>query len=84
MSLSRDSAMDHSHIDVTGEAVQSSELRFIDFISSADRNRQMLAEMEAAMGLRIVSLAPPPDQSGPKLDEAVAEFSRGAADFGRI
>jgi hypothetical protein len=64
--------------------VHPCELRYIDFIASMDRSSLLLSEVEAAIGVKIVGLAPPPDQSGPKLGEAVATFARDAADFGRI
>ena len=39
---------------------------------------------EGMMHTRILPLAAPADQSGPKIEEAVSTFADGRADFGRI
>ena len=62
-------------------------LRYIDFIVGEDQTRALLLELENLLtpaGLEVSSLAATPDQSGPKLHEAVSTFADGRADFGRI
>ena len=59
-------------------------LRYIDFINSTEQISQIISELEDALECKIQTLSPPNDQSGPKLYEAVATFSEGRADFGRI
>lgn len=71
-------------MDFSESEDHSQELRYIDFISPSERSSRLLAEVEAVIGTKINALMPPPDQSGPKLGEAVATFAKHAADIGRI
>ena len=60
-------------------------LRYTDFISPGVRVVPLLKSLESQLAMQL-DFIPPTDttRSGPRLDEAVATFADGSADFGRI
>lgn len=63
----------------------SQPLRYMDFIESTDKMKPVIAEISKRVGLDIIVVQPPDFTiSGPKEQQALATFSVGSADIGRI